>query len=166
MNRSKIVTFASFLVIALCLPVNISHDNELEEILQLEERLNRLEQEAATLRSDIAVIKSQLAMDPAYDSQQNTNPMFGTWECTNNVFTYELSLMADGVVITKEMSTGRTQHGKWLKRGKEDIVISTAGHSGGGSAHSFRVIDLSEDRMSLEEPNAQSIYDCSKLSQE
>ena len=166
MNRSTIVIFASFFVMALYLPVYTSHANELEEILQLEERLNRLEQEAAVLRSDISIIKSQLAIDPAYDSQQNTNPMFGTWECTNNVFTYELSLMADGVVITKEMSTGRTQHGKWLRRGKEDIVITTAGHSGGGSAHSFRVIDLSDERMSLEEPNAQSIYDCSKLSQE
>ena len=166
MNRSTIITFVSFLVIALCLPVYTSHANEFEEILQLEERLNTLEQEAATLRSDIAAIKDQLAVDPAYDSPQNTNPLFGTWECTNNVFTYELSLMADGVVITKEMSTGRTQHGKWLRRGKEDIVISTGGHSGGGSAHSFRVLDLYEDRMSLEEPNAQSIYDCSKLSQE
>lgn len=166
MNRSTIVTFVSFLVIALCLPIYTSHANEFEEILQLEERLNTLEQEAATLRSDIAAIKAQLAVDPAYDSQQNTNPLFGTWECTNNVFTYELSLMSDGVVITKEMSTGRTQHGKWLRRGKEDIVISTASHRGGGSAYSFRVLDLSEDRMSLEEPNAQSIYDCSKLSQE
>ena len=166
MNRSTVIPFVSFLVIMLCHPVFTSQAIEFEEIQQLEERLNRLEQEAATLRSDIAVIKSQLAVDPTYDSQQNTNPMFGTWECTNNVFTYELSLMADGVVITKEMSTGRIQHGKWLRRGKEDIVISTAGHSGGGSAHSFRVIDLSDDRMSLEEPNAQSIYDCSKLSQE
>jgi hypothetical protein len=74
--------------------------------------------------------------------------------------------MQNGTVITKEMSTGNTRQGKWIRRGKDDIVISNPGYRSGGSAKSFRVVDLSDDRMSLEEPNTQSIYDCFKLSQE
>lgn len=166
MKRATIAVFFSLLALTLCLPLYTSQAYDLEDLRQLEERLNALELEAAALRSDIANIRSQMPNNSAYNEQQSPSPLLGTWECTNNVFTYELSLMQNNTVIIKEMSSGSTSHIKWTRRGKDDIVISNPGYRSGGSAQSFRVIDLSEDRMSLEEPNTQSIYDCFKLSQE
>ncbi len=165
MSRSSTTFFSILLALSLAIPVCTAQAANTEEIQQLEERLNALEQEAAALRSKIAVIKSQEYADPAQNTPQR-DPLLGTWECTNNVFTYELSLMQNNLVITKEMSSGKTRQGKWIRRGKDDIVISNPGYRSGGSAQSFRVIDLSEDRMSLEEPNTRSIYDCYRLSQE
>ena len=167
MQRSTPVIFSLLFIITLCLPTFLAQAADLEELRYLEERLATLEQESAALRSDIEILKARAGIDPAYGSEQNiSTAIIGTWECTNNVFTYELSLMQNGTVITKEMSSGRTMQGKWLRRGKDDIVISNSGYSGGGAAKSFRLVDISDDRMSLEEPNAQSIYDCDRLSQE
>ena len=167
MHRPTPALFISLLAIMLCLPLYATQANDLEEVQRLEERLSALEQEATALRSDIEILKAQTAITPAYDSVQNTSTLLlGTWACTNNVFNYELSLMQNGVVITKEMSSGKTMQGKWLRRGTDDIVIGHTGYYSSGQAKSFTVKDISEDRMSLEEPNTQSIYECDKLSQE
>ena len=167
MHRSTPAIFLALFTVTLCLPIFLAQAADLDELRYLEERLTTLEQEAADLRSDIEIIKARVGVDPTYDSEQNiSTAIIGTWECTNNVFTYELSLMQNGMVITKEMSSGRTMQGKWLRRGKDDIVISNPGYRGGGAAKSFRLVDISDNRMSLEEPNAQSIYDCDRLSQE
>ena len=165
MSRAATIFFTILLTLSLALPVCTAQAANTEDIQQLEERLNALEQEATALRSELAIIKSQVPTDLNYDTPQR-DPLLGTWECTNNVFTYELSLMQNNTVIIKEMSSGSTSHIKWTRRGKEDIVISNPGYRSGGSGKSFRVVDLSEDRMSLEEPNTQSIYDCFKISQE
>ncbi len=164
MSRAS-TTFIIVLALSLAIPVGIAQAANPADIQQLEERLSDLEREAAALRSEIAVIKSQEYADPTQNTQRR-DPLLGTWECTNNVFTYELSLMQNNLVITKEMSSGKTRQGKWIRRGKDDIVISNPGYRSGGSAQSFKVIDLSDDRMSLEEPNTRSIYDCYRLSQE
>lgn len=166
MNPFTFISVVALLALSLFLSADIAQAVDSEEIQRLEDRLHILEQEAATLRTDINIIKSQVSAEYGSEDTQSSTTVVGTWECTNNVFTYELSLMQNNTVITKEMSTGSTRQGKWTRRGKDDIVISNPGYRSGGSAQSFRVVDLSEDRMSLEEPNTQSIYDCFKLSQE
>ena len=167
MQRLTPAIFLTLFTLTLCLPIFPAQAADLDELRYLEERLTTLEQETAALRSDIDILKARVGIEPAYGSEQNiSTAIIGTWECTNNVFTYELSLMQNGMVITKEMSSGRTRQGNWTRRGKDDIVISNPGYRGGGTAQSFRVVDISDDRMSIEEPNAQSIYDCYRLSQE
>ena len=79
---------------------------DLEKRLQQQERrIDRLERAVESLQGRLMDQKygEPVETGGSQASARNaTDPLVGTWECTNNVFNYDISFFADGRLVQEE----------------------------------------------------------------
>ena len=51
------------------------------------------------------------------------DPLVGTWEGTNHVFTYEVSFSDDGLLLQEEPTFSKVKSSRWLRLGEDKFVI-------------------------------------------
>jgi hypothetical protein len=125
---------------------------------QQERRIDRLERAVESLQSRL--------MDTQYGepagsgssgraSDVNTrDPLIGTWECTNNVFTYDISFYDDGLLIQEEPFFSKAKSSRW-SRLRENQFVTEQGQT---FVTSFR----SENELTVTNLTNQSIWECSR----
>ncbi|MCK4509079.1 MAG: hypothetical protein KAU27_11080 [Desulfuromonadales bacterium] len=132
---------------------------DLERRLQQQERrIDRLERAVESLQSRL--LDSQYG-DPANvgsSQAQNRNtidPLVGTWECTNNVFNYDISFYADGRLIQEEPFFSKAKGSRW-SRLSEDRFVTDRGQT-------FSMDFRSNDELTVTDQTNRGVWECSRI---
>jgi hypothetical protein len=131
---------------------------DLEKRLQQQERrIDRLERAVEALQDSL--------MDSQYTEPDNSgnsrapdlnalDPLVGTWECTNNVFNYDISFFGDGRLIQEEPFFSKARGGRW-SRLSEDRFVTDNGQT---FSMSFR----SDNELTVTNLTNQGVWECSR----
>ena len=128
--------------------------------LQLEQqnqRIDRLEADVKTLQSQL--LEAQQGRLPARAVQHNLHdPLIGVWQCTNQVFTYDMTFFADGLLLQESTTLGPMRELSWTRVGTDEILLT------GGVK--LRTSLSAADQMIAENLASRAKWACRKLSLE
>jgi hypothetical protein len=82
------------------------------------------------------------------------DPLVGTWECTNNVFTYEVSFFDDGLLLQEEPMFNKVKSSRWLRLGENKLVIKPGA--------TYNTYFRSNDELTVTNPNFPTTWECSR----
>ena len=83
------------------------------------------------------------------------DPLVGTWECTNNVFTYEVSFFGDGLLLQEEPTFSKVKSSRWLRLGENKFIIKQQGVT-------YTTYFRSNDELTVTNPRVPSTWECSR----
>jgi hypothetical protein len=125
------------------------------QLEQQSQRLERLEAAVQELQSQAAGASPRRS--PAATLQKNlSDPLVGTWECTNKVFTYNMTFFADGLLLQESTTLGPMREVSWTRLAADEILLS------GGIK--LRTSHSADDQMTAENLASRATWDCRKLS--
>ena len=121
-------------------------------------RTNILLNEGITMKilstSLLAVILS-LSLITFAVAADAADPRVGTWECTNNVFTYEVSFFDDGLVLQEEPTFSNVKSNRWLRLGENKFIIKQQGAT-------YNTYFRSNDELTVTNSNFPTTWECSR----
>jgi hypothetical protein len=83
------------------------------------------------------------------------DPLVGTWECTNNVFTYEVSFFGDGLLLQEEPTFSKVKSSRWLRLGENKFIIDQQGVT-------YNTYFRSNDELTVTNSRVPSTWECSR----
>ena len=83
------------------------------------------------------------------------DPLIGTWEFTNNVFTYEVSFFDDGLVLQEEPTFSNVKSNRWLRLGENKFIIKQQGAT-------YNTYFRSNDELTVTNSNFPTTWECSR----
>ena len=101
----------------------------------------------------LAVILSFLLFTLA-SAGDAADPLVGIWECTNKVFTYEVSFFDNGLLLQQEPTFSNVRKSSWLRLGENQFVID------GGTI--FNTDFRSNDELIVTNSNVPATWECSR----
>ena len=137
------------------LPAKADTANLERQLQQQERRIDRLERAVESLQSRL--MDSQYG-DPANvgnsraSDLNTTDPLVGTWECSNNVFNYDISFFADGRLIQEEPFFSKAKGSRW-SRLDEDRFVTEQGQT-------FSMDFRSNDELTVTNQTNKSVWEC------
>jgi hypothetical protein len=141
--------------VADCQAVSTSNEALQRQLEQQSQRLDRLEAAVQELQSQAAAPAPRRSS--AETLQKNLNdPLVGTWECTNKVFTYNMTFFADGLLLQESTTLGPMREASWTRLATDEILIT------GGIK--LRTSLSADDQMTAENLASRAKWDCRKLS--
>ena len=157
----RIIIIFCLALTSLSLGVHPAQANtaDLERRLQQQERrIDRLERAVESLQSRL--------MDEQYGETTDSgssrapdrsaiDPLVGTWECTNNVFNYEISFFADGRLIQEEPFFSKARSSRW-SRLSEDRFVTEQGLT-------FNMSFRSNDELTVNNLAGEGSWACSRI---
>ena len=147
-----------FLGLALAVPGNATTAaNEVlqRQLEQQSQRLDRLEAAVRELQAQGAETSPRRSGAGAL--QKNlSDPLVGTWECTNKVFTYNMTFFADGLLLQESTTLGPMREVSWTRLSTDEILLT------GGIK--LRTSLSADDQMIAENLASRAKWDCRKLS--
>jgi hypothetical protein len=157
MSFLRIASIALFVALAGMSPAAAAGPDaaEMQRKIQEQQRhIDSLEQTIEDLESQLMGLQQgQPSINP---TRGLDDPLVGTWQCTNNVFTYDMTFFADGRLLQETPTFGKFREGTWRRAGDDEVIL----RDGTRLRTSFR----SEDRMTAEKvPNqSQTSWSCEK----
>jgi hypothetical protein len=106
------------------------------------------------LTSLLAVILS-LSLFTLAVAADAADPLVGTWECTNNVFTYEVSFFEDGLLLQEEPTFSNVKSSRWLRLGENKFIIKQQGAT-------YNTYFRSNDELTVTNSNFPTTWECSR----
>jgi hypothetical protein len=106
------------------------------------------------LTSLLAVILS-LSLNTITEAADADDPLVGTWEFTNNVFTYEVSFFDDGLVLQEEPTFSKVKSSRWLRLGEDKFIIKQQGAT-------YNTYFRSNDELTVTNSNFPTSWECSR----
>lgn len=132
---------------------------DLERRLKLQERrIDRLEQAVESLQNrlmDEQYGNSDRSGDARVQDSNAVDPLIGSWECTNNVFNYEISFFADGRLIQEEPFFSKARGSRW-SRMSEDRFVTEQGMT-------FNVSFRSDNELTVTDMTNRGVWECSRV---
>ncbi len=132
---------------------------DLEKRLQQQERrIDRLERAVESLQSRLLDSQYGEPADVGSSRGQDRNavdPLVGTWECTNNVFNYDISFFADGRLIQEEPFFSKAKGSRW-SRLDEDRFVTKQGQT-------FSMDFRSNDELTVTNMTNKGVWECSRI---
>ena len=107
-----------------------------------------------SLTSLLAVILS-LSLITLAVAADAADPLVGTWECTNNVFTYEVSFFDDGLLLQEEPTFSNVKSSRWLRLGENKFIIKQQGAT-------YNTYFRSNDELTVTNSNFPTTWECSR----
>jgi hypothetical protein len=148
---------ALLLVVALTADSNaatMSNEALQRQLEQQSKRIDRLEAAVQELQSQAADPSPKRSS--AENLQENlSDPLVGTWECTNKVFTYNMTFFADGLLLQESTTFGPMREVSWRRLSAEEILLT------GGIK--LRTSLSAEDQMTAENLANRAQWECRKL---
>ena len=83
------------------------------------------------------------------------DPLVGIWECTNNVFTYEVSFFDDGLLLQEEPTFSKVKSGRWLRLGENKFIIKPQGAT-------YNTYFRSNDELTVTDSSFPTTWECSR----
>ena len=101
----------------------------------------------------MGIQQEQTQADPR---QGSDDPLLGTWQCTNNVFVYDMTCVVDGRLLQETVTFGKFREGTWTRTGSDEIIL--------GDGTRLRTSFSAEDRMKVEDIRSQGqpAWECEK----
>ena len=107
------------------------------ETADLEKQLQKKEDQIERLEQEVEYLRNQL-MDCQYNAPESTgnsqsmqgniaDPLVGNWECTNNVYNYDIAFYEDGRLIQEEPFFSKVKSGNWSRLDKNRFLIERGG---------------------------------------
>jgi hypothetical protein len=129
------------------------------DIVDLERRLQQQERRIDRLEREVEVLQDRL-MDSQYGEASSrpatdldrVDPLVGTWECTNNVFNYDISFFDDGQMIQEEPFFSKVRSSRWSRLSKDQIATDR------GLA--FKTSFRSNDRVTVTNRASKESWEC------
>ena len=84
-----------------------------------------------------------------------TDPLVGIWECTNNVFTYEVSFFEDGLLLQEEPTFSKIKSSRWLRLCENKFIIKQQGAT-------YNTYFRSNDELTVTNSNFPTTWECSR----
>ena len=117
-------------------------------------RIQRLERTVDDLQAQIRDLQDQLAAIDTGVTDTPADPIVGSWECTNNVFTYAMSFTRNGQVVQQEPTFGNARNTNWSRLSEAEITI--AGHVVVGTDF------FSDDSLSMTDTRNNTTWECNR----
>ena len=118
-------------------------------------RIDLLEQEVEFLRNQL--------MDLQYNEPEGvgsramdrniTDPLVGTWECSNNVFNYDISFFEDGRLIQEEPFFSKVKTTSWARLDQNRFLVERGGPT-------FDTEFQSNDELIITNPSNRVVWEC------
>jgi hypothetical protein len=141
--------------VADCQAASTSNEALQRQLEQQSQRLDRLEAAVQELQSQAAAPAPRRSS--AETLQKNLNdPLVGTWECTNKVFTYNMTFFADRLLLQESTTLGPMREAFWTRLATDEILLT------GGIK--LRTSLSADDQMTAENLASRAKWDCRKLS--
>lgn len=148
-----IIGSALFLVFVCALSAHAESPCCEELTLQLKqqgERIDRLEEALRSRQAQGVDARQGHAAPRSLD-----DPLVGTWECTNKVFTYNMTFFADGLLLQESTTFGPMRELSWTRVSADEILFT------GGVK--MRASFSAADRFIAENLATRAKWECQKL---
>lgn len=121
---------------------------------ELQSRVDRLERAVAELQAQVGDLQAGSAKQsvPGYGSLDD--PLLGTWQCTNNVFTYNMTFLNNGQLLQETPTFGPMRELSWTRLSDFEILLT------GGIKLLTRF--RSSEEMTVDNQNNQAKWECRK----
>lgn len=157
----RVLIIPSLVLVSLSLAVLPANANtaDLEKRLQQQERrIDRLEQAVESLQSRLLDAQYGETTDSGNSrvpDRRASDPLVGSWECTNNVFNYEISFFADGRLIQEEPFFSKSRGSSWSRLSEERFTT--------GEGLTFGMSFRSNDELTVTNLSGEGSWQCSRL---
>jgi cell division protein FtsB len=124
---------------------------------QQERRIDQLERTVEALQNHLMELENGIPAHIENSRSMDTNtidPLVGTWECTNNVFKYDISFFADGHLIQEEPFFSMAKNSRWTRMSENRFVTD--------QGFSFTTDFQSVDILTVTNMNNQSAWYCTR----
>ena len=137
------------------LPAKADTANLEKRLQQQERRIDRLERAVESLQSRL--LDSQYGETAESGSSRApdrnaTDPLVGTWECSNNVFNYDISFFADGRLIQEEPFFSKAKGSRWSRLSEDRFAT--------GQGQTFSMDFRSNDELAVTNLTNKSVWEC------
>lgn len=132
---------------------------ELEKKLQQQElRIDRLELELESLQNrllDEQYGQLENSDSPGASPGKNIDPLVGAWQCTNNMFNYDITFFEDGLLVQEEPVFSNTKRSKWRWLSENQFMVE--------QGLTFSTDFRSRDELILENRSSNAIWNCFRI---
>jgi hypothetical protein len=97
-------------------------------------------------------LDAEQATDDSSERKSGQDPLVGSWECSNGVYTWAIFFQANGTLIQQEPTFGNTRNTSWTRLSDQEVIL------GGGQV--LTVTMDGENEMSAVENKVGSAWDC------
>lgn len=135
-----------------------SHAPDLEKrLMQQERRIDRLERQVEALQGQLmdAQYGDQGSSSSSRAKDRNTiDPLVGNWECTDNVFTYDISFFENGRLVQEEPFFSKAKGGRWSRLSGDRFATD--------QGVTFSVDFRSDDELNVTNLTNNNLWNCSR----
>lgn len=132
-----------------------SHTADLEKrLLQQERRIDRLERQVEALQSQLMDAQYGAQGSPRASNRDTIDPLIGSWECTDNVFTYDISFFEDGRLVQEEPFFSKAKSGRWSRLSGDRLAT--------GQGLTFSIDFRSNDELAVTNLTNNNLWNCSR----
>jgi hypothetical protein len=136
-------------------PAKADTANLEKRLQQQERRIDRLERAVESLQSHLMDSQYGETAESGGSRAPDSNaidPLVGTWECSNNVFNYDISFFGDGRLIQEEPFFSKAKGSRW-SRLDEDRFVTEQGQT-------FSMDFRSNDELTVTNQTNKSVWEC------
>ena len=116
-------------------------------------RIDQLEDDLADMQVELQDLRNQLASSTP--PRTSTDPLVGKWNCSNNLYGYEIYFSPDGRVVQQEAVLGNTKVNNWVRVGDDQIIFA--------DGFRLRTEFESDNEFSIENIKTNTAWKCIKI---
>jgi hypothetical protein len=154
MLKSSVIKISLATMFIVCiLAISVQAETVSNEALQ--QRLNQQGDRIERLEEAIRELQSQTDRRQQELGSPLDDPLVGVWQCTNNVFTYDMTFFADGLLLQESTTFGPMRELSWRRIAADEVLLS------GGVK--MRASLSGKDQMTAENLGNRAKWECRKL---
>lgn len=158
----KNLILASLLFI-LSVSVAFAEEDLKNQVMENQTRIEQLEGEIDALQETLEYLESR--MNSGDSGQMSVDPIIGTWNCTNSLYTYEIIFDVDGNLVQQGNVLGNARTTTWSRAGNSQILIGHAGADERSQASRLRPEFQSQDEFTVQVIESGTLWRCERISQ-
>lgn len=121
----RFLSLLTLLTLLMSAHAYASTDNDMfeQKIKNNEQRIERLERLVESLEDRLNEYESSASTKPLDRKDSAAIKIVGYWECTNNVYEYDIQFYSDGTLMQEEPFLGSTKSSRWSNFSGNRFVV-------------------------------------------
>ncbi len=112
----------SCVLILLFNTITVAESDLDQQVRDNRNRIQQLENDLSEMQDALQDLRNQLSSSPP--TPPSGDPLIGKWNCTNNLYNYEIYFASNGRVVQQEAVLGSTRMNNWTRAGKDQIIFA------------------------------------------